>query len=97
MSTPPERAGGEETVRGAGRGPRHPLPGTAAYHGGMDEYWTAVVWSLLPTVVVLGLFVFLLRSILRLDRTERRVYAQIEAEERAKRGLAPAAGDAAAH
>lgn len=61
----------------------------------MDEYWAAVVWSLLPTVVVLGLFVFLLRSILRMDRTERRVYAEIEAEERAKRGLAPATGDAA--
>ncbi|GEP46949.1 hypothetical protein FVP74_02310 [Microbacterium saccharophilum] len=63
----------------------------------MGEYWAAVVWSLLPTVVVLGLFVFLLRSILRMDRTERRVYAQIEAEERAKRGLGPASGDAAAH
>lgn len=61
----------------------------------MDEYWAAVVWSLLPTVVVLGLFVFLLRSILRMDRTERRVYAEIEAEERAKRGLATATGDAA--
>jgi hypothetical protein len=55
----------------------------------MDSYWAAVVWSLLPTVVVLGLFVFVLRSILRMDRTERRVYSQIEAEERAKRGLPP--------
>lgn len=75
---------------------RHPPVETAAYDGGMDEYWAAVVWSLLPTVVVLGLFVFVLRSILRMDRTERRVYGEIEAEERAKRGLAPAAGDAAA-
>ena len=55
----------------------------------MDSYWAAVIWSLLPTVVVLGLFVFVLRSILRMDRTERRSYAKIEAEERAKRGLAP--------
>jgi len=61
--------------------------------GGMDSYWAAVIWSLLPTVVVLGLFVFVLRSILRMDRTERRAYAQIEAEERAKRGLPPADGD----
>ncbi|MFT4136765.1 hypothetical protein [Microbacterium sp.] len=53
----------------------------------MDEYWVAVLWSLLPTVVVLGLFVFVLRSILRIDRHERRAYAKIEAEERAKRGL----------
>ncbi len=56
----------------------------------MDEYWAAVIWSLLPTVVVLGLFIFVLRSILRMDRTERRTHAKIEAEERAKRGLAPA-------
>ena len=57
----------------------------------MDSYWAAVVWSLLPTVVVLGLFIFVLRSILRMDRTERRTYTKIEAEERAKRGLAPQA------
>ena len=58
----------------------------------MDSYWAAVIWSLLPTVVVLGLFVFVLRSILRMDRTERRSYAKIEAEERAKRRPASAAG-----
>lgn len=57
----------------------------------MDDYWLAVIWALLPTVVVLGLFVFVLRSILRMDRSERRVYAEIEAEERAKRGLPPVA------
>jgi len=62
----------------------------------MDSYWLAVVWSLLPTVVVLGLFVFVLRSILRMDRTERRVHARIEAEERAKRGLGPTGAESAA-
>lgn len=62
----------------------------AAYDRTMDEYWAAVVWSLLPTVVVLGLFVFVLRSILRMDRTERKVHAKIEAQERARRGLNPA-------
>jgi hypothetical protein len=60
------------------------------YPGGMDDYWVAVFWTLLPTVVVSALFFFILRSILRADRTERRVYARIEAEERAKRGLPPA-------
>ena len=55
----------------------------------MDSYWAAVVWSLLPTVVVLGLFAFVLRSILRMDRSERRAYTRIEREERAKRGLPP--------
>lgn len=59
----------------------------------MDSYWTAVVWSLLPTVVVSVLFFFVLRSIIRMDRTERRVYGQVEAEERAKRGLPPLASD----
>ena len=62
----------------------------------MDSYWAAVIWSLLPTVVVLGLFVFVLRSILRMDRTERRVYARIEAEERAKRGMGAVEGEDAA-
>lgn len=59
----------------------------------MDSYWAAVVWSLLPTVVVSVLFFFVLRSILRLDRTERRVRGEIEAEERAKRGLPPVVED----
>lgn len=58
----------------------------------MDDFWLAALWSLLPTVVVLGLFIFVLRSIIRMDRTERRVYAQVEAEERAKRGLGPVPG-----
>ncbi|QIG38768.1 hypothetical protein G5T42_04085 [Microbacterium sp. 4R-513] len=53
----------------------------------MENYWVAVFWSLIPTVVVSALFFFILRSILRADRTERRVYARIEAEQRAKRGL----------
>ncbi|MDJ1113849.1 hypothetical protein [Microbacterium dauci] len=47
------------------------------------------LWALLPTVVVLGLLIFVLRSILRMDRNERKAYAKVEAEERAKRGLAP--------
>lgn len=63
--------------------------GDAAYPGVMDSTWTAIVWSLAPTIVVSVLFFFVLRSILRLDRTERRVHAEIEAEERAKRGLPP--------
>ncbi|MGI6879048.1 hypothetical protein [Microbacterium sp. gxy059] len=56
----------------------------------MDSYLAAALWSLAPTVVITVLFFFILRNILRFDRTERRVYADIEAEERAKRGLPPA-------
>lgn len=55
----------------------------------MEDYWVAVFWSLLPTVVVSLLFFYILRSILRADRNERRAYARIEAEQRAKRGLPP--------
>ena len=60
----------------------------------MENYRVAVFWSLLPTVVVSVIFFFVLRSILRADRVERRAYSRIEAEERAKRGL-PAAAPAA--
>jgi hypothetical protein len=55
------------------------------------DYWAAVLWSLLPTIVVSALFFFILRSVIRADRNERREYARIEAEERAKLGLPPAA------
>ncbi|WP_347977702.1 hypothetical protein [Microbacterium sp. ProA8] len=55
------------------------------------DYWVAVLWTLLPTVLVSLIFFFVLRSIIRSDRTERRVYAKMEAEERAKRGLPPIA------
>lgn len=59
----------------------------------MDEYWAALIWSILPTLVVSAVFFFVLRGIVRMDRTERRVYAQIEAEQRAKRGMASAPED----
>ena len=55
----------------------------------MENYWVAVLWSLLPTVVISALFFFILRSVIRADRNERRAYARIDAEERAKRGLPP--------
>jgi flagellar biosynthesis/type III secretory pathway M-ring protein FliF/YscJ len=48
------------------------------------DYWGNFVFSLVPTLVVGLLFWFILRAIIRADRTERKVYAQIEAEERAK-------------
>jgi hypothetical protein len=61
----------------------------------MENYWAAVLWSLAPTVVVSAIFFFVLRGILRADRMERRAYAEVEAEERAKRGMPPAAAPAA--
>lgn len=47
----------------------------------------AAAWSILPTLVIAILFFWVLRNILKLDRTERRSYAKIEAEERARRSL----------
>lgn len=63
----------------------------AAYDRGMDSFWMVAAWSILPTIGVSIVFVFVLRSILRSDRTERKVHARIEAEERAARGLPPRA------
>lgn len=51
------------------------------------DFWTGIVWALAPTVIVSALFFFILRAAVRADRSERRAYAKVEAEERAKRGL----------
>ncbi len=61
----------------------------------MENYWEAVLWSLLPTVVVSVVFFYIVRSVIRMDRTERRAYARIEAQERTRRGM-PARAEAAA-
>lgn len=63
--------------------------GSLAYDGGMENFWLAAAWSILPTIGVSAVFFMVIRGILRFDRTERRVHAQIEAEERAARGLPP--------
>lgn len=44
-----------------------------------------VLLSLVPPILVGLVFYVIMRSILRADSKERDVYAQIEAEERAKR------------
>ena len=61
----------------------------------MDSFWVAALWSILPTLAGIAVFFFILRSIVHMDRNERRAYAKAEAEERTKRGLAPATGNAA--
>jgi hypothetical protein len=55
----------------------------------MENFWLAAAWSIIPTIGVSAVFFFVLRGILRFDRTERKVHARIEAEERAARGLPP--------
>ncbi|WP_353807449.1 hypothetical protein [Agromyces sp. SYSU T00194] len=62
----------------------------------MDDFWANAIWSLAPTVLIGLVFWFVMRAVIRADRNERRAYARIEAEERAKLGLdAPADGTAA--
>ncbi len=53
----------------------------------IENFWGNAVYSVVPTIALGLIFWFLLRSILRADRTERKVYAKIEAEERARLGL----------
>jgi hypothetical protein len=55
----------------------------------MNDIIGGIVWSLAPTVLVGLLFWLIMRKIVHADRTERKVYARMEAEERARRGLAP--------
>ncbi|MEJ3403908.1 hypothetical protein WDJ51_04110 [Rathayibacter sp. YIM 133350] len=59
----------------------------------MDDFWINALWSLTPTVLVGLLFWFIMRALIRADRTERKVYGEIEAEERAKLGLDKPARD----
>lgn len=56
-----------------------------------DDFWGNAIYSVVPTVLFGLLFWFVLRSIIRSDRTERDVAAKVEAEERAKRAAEKAA------
>jgi hypothetical protein len=52
--------------------------------------WGGIIFALAPTISLGLIFWFVMRSILRADRTERKEYARIEAEERAKLASNPA-------
>lgn len=53
----------------------------------IENFWANAIFSVTPTILMGLLFWFILRGILRADRTERDSYARIEREERIKRGL----------
>lgn len=55
----------------------------------MEALWNNVIWQGIPTVVLTAALFFLLRTVLHMDRNERKAYSKVEAEERAKRGLPP--------
>ena len=50
----------------------------------IENFWANAAYSLIPTILIGLIFWLVMRSIFRADRTERRVYSQIEAEERAR-------------
>ena len=61
--------------------------------------WNEGLWAIVPTICVLALFWFVMRAILRADRTERAAQAKYEAEVEARhaaerRARASAAPDA---
>jgi hypothetical protein len=49
-----------------------------------QDYLTNAILSLVPTVVVGLIFWFIIRAIIRADRTERKVYAKVDEQERAR-------------
>jgi hypothetical protein len=53
----------------------------------IENFWANAAWSVVPTILLGLTFWYVLRSIIRADRNERKVYAQVEAEERARLGL----------
>ena len=54
-----------------------------------ESWWGNAIFSLVPTIVLGLIFWMIMRMIIRGDRTARLKYDQVEAEERAKAGLAP--------
>lgn len=58
----------------------------------MDNWWVNALWSITPTLIVGIFFWYVMRLVLTADRTQRRVYRKMEAEERARLGL-PASED----
>lgn len=49
----------------------------------LENFWANALYSVTPTVLLGLVFWFVMRAIIRADRTERKVYSEIEAEERA--------------
>ncbi|WP_166868607.1 MULTISPECIES: hypothetical protein [unclassified Salinibacterium] len=49
------------------------------------DFWGNAIFSVIPTIALGLVFWFIMRAIIRADRNERKVYARMEAEERARR------------
>lgn len=59
----------------------------------LQDFWANALFSLAPTVLIGLIFWFVMRAVIRSDRSERKAYAQVEAEERKKLGMPPAGQD----
>ena len=55
----------------------------------IQDFWLNAIFSLVPTILIGLIFWFIMRSILRADRTERNILKKYEADERERRGLPP--------
>lgn len=53
----------------------------------MNGVLSGIIWALAPTVLVGLVFWAVMRAVVHADRSERRAYAKVEAQERARRGL----------
>lgn len=53
----------------------------------IENFWLNAAYSVTPTILIGLVFWFVMRALLRADRGERDAYADIEREEREKRGL----------
>lgn len=56
----------------------------------LQDFWANAIYSVVPTILVGLIFWMVMRAIIHADRTERKVYVEVEAEERARLGLPPA-------
>ncbi len=50
----------------------------------MDDWWFNAIYSVTPTILVGLIFWFAMRAILKADSRERKVYAKIKEQERAR-------------
>lgn len=60
------------------------FPSLTAYPWRVNSFWDNWVIVLMPTILVGLIFWFIIRAVMHADRTERKAYAAIEAEERAR-------------
>ena len=54
-----------------------------------QDFWFNALYSVAPTILIGLVFWFIVRAIIRADRSERDARAKIEAEERIRLGMPP--------